>query len=185
MILYIILMSISLSIDALGIGICYRLKGVSISFGTKVIMGAVSAIIMMGSLLLGTGLNQILPPTVSKIVGVSTLVLIGVAFMRNSLFGGEDTTYDLDHSRNIEAMEGVLLAFALSADSIGAGVAAASTGLSSLSIAIFIGIMQICFLCIGDLLVEHVKFIRKMDSKVSGLFSGILLVVIGVLRWFS
>lgn len=185
MIYFMIVLSISLSIDALGIGISYRLKGVKIAISAKIIIGMVSALIMFGAVYIGKELNKVLPEDVSHIVGIGILIFIGVSFIRNSLFGGEDTTYDLDKSRKIEGIEAVLLAVALSADSISAGIAAASSGSTNGAIAIFVGIMQITFLQLGETLVEKADFFKKIDSKICGIISGFILILIAILRWIS
>ena len=185
MISFMVILSISLSIDALGIGISYRLKGVKITVSAKIIIGIISALIMLGSVVIGNELNKVLPKEVSHILGIAILIFIGVSFIRNSLFGGEDTTYDLDKSRKIEGLEAVLLAIALSADSISAGIAAASSGLTNHLIAIFVGLMQIIFLQIGESLVEKADFFKKIDSKICGIISGFILILIAILRWIS
>ena len=181
---FIFIMAVSLSIDALGIGISYNIKGIRIPRYTKLIIGFVSAIIMQGALSIGSYFYSIMPTQVMKLVGVCILILIGVEFIRNSLFGGGDTTYDFDQSRAIDPLEGVFLSIALSADSISAGIAAASTGLTSMWVSILVGVMQVVFLEIAELLVKKSSFTKRIDSKLCGIFSGTLLIVIGFLRWF-
>lgn len=185
MLTYFIIMSIALSIDALGIGISYRLNGVLIPLKTKLIIGFITTGIMLGSLMIGNLFHHGLSGQISKYLGAGVLLLIGIVFIRNSLFQEENTTYDFDHSREIEPMEGILLAIALSADSIGAGIAVASTGVNSCLLGIMVGGMQLFFLFLAEFLVKHVKLIQRFNNRICGLISGILLVAIALLRCFG
>lgn len=181
----ILLISIALSIDALGIGVSYSLKGVSFPANSRIIIGMVSAGIMWGSMEAGEMLNQILPGTVTKIAGIGILALIGITFIKNSLFGAEEAIYDLDRSSKIDGKEAVILGFALSADSISAGIAISTIGFFNLYFPVAVGIMQIFFLSTGGYIVKHCKFIKRVDKRMCGVFSGVLLITIAILRGFS
>ncbi|MDO5294584.1 MAG: manganese efflux pump [bacterium] len=180
-----ILISISLSLDALGIGISYKLKGVRITHMAKFVVGLVSVLIMWGSLKLGEAVKYFMPPQVANILGISILVLIGLTFIRNALFGTEKTTYDFNKSKNIDIWEAVILGIALSADSISAGIAAVTMGLGSMIIPFCVGGMQVIFLYIGDILLERVGIVRRMSRKLCGVLSGCLLLVIALIRIIS
>lgn len=185
MLLNIIVISISLSIDALGIGVSYKLKGVTIPNGAKIIIGIVSSLIMWVAVLLGETVNRYLPENVCKIFGVSILVLMGVAIIRNSIFGSSEAVYDRDKSLKIEGMEAILLGIALSADSISAGIAVATLGLGSIFIPLGVGLMQMFFLYLGDFVVSKSRMLQNMNSKVCGFFSGSLLILIALIRGIS
>lgn len=178
----IIVISISLSIDALGIGIAYGLKNVRITAIAKMIIGIVSGGIMWLSLIVGGYVNKVLPPNVTKIVGVGILVLMGVIYIRNSLFSDEEAEYDLDKSFGIEGFEAVILAFALSADSVSTGIAVASMGIGNLWIPVVVGVMQVCFLSLGSVVIRKFLSTKLINSKVCGVFSGALLILIAILR---
>lgn len=178
----ILIISISLSIDALGIGVSYKLKGVKITTIARTIIGIVSGFVMWLSLNIGTLMMEFFPSKVANIIGVSILVLIGLAFIRNALFGSEEATYDFDKSKNIEMWEACVLGFALSADSISAGIAVATMGIGTMFMPFSVGIMQFVFLSIGDLLIERCQRVREINKKLCGIVSGSLLIVIALLR---
>lgn len=182
MIFQMIIISISLSIDALGIGISYRLKGVTIQTCAKLIIGLISAGIMWLSLTVGEFVNRFLPGEVGNIVGICLLVLMGCIFIRNSLFGKDEAVCDIDCSKKIDSLEAVLLGITLSADSLSAGIAVAAVGMGNFMIPLSVGIMQVIFLLIGDKLVKNCTFLKRMDQRVCGVFSGLLLILIAVLR---
>lgn len=183
MIINIMVIAIALSIDALGIGLSYGIKGVKIPFVAKNIIGVVSAIIMLGSLYLGKVMLHFFPNEVTQLFGTVILVLIGISFIRNSLFQKDGSTYDFDQSKKIEWTEACILGFALSADSISAGVAVSALGLTSIWIPFLVGIMQVVLLCIGEVLVIKSTFLKeKVKEKTCGVFAGILLILMAVLR---
>lgn len=185
MLLNMLLISVSLSLDALGIGISYKLKGVKITHIAKIIIGLVSVAVMWGSLKLGEAVLYFMPPQVANIIGISILVLIGLTFIRNALFGNEDTTYDFNRSKKIDLWEAAVLGIALSADSISAGIAAVTMGLGTIFIPFCVGGMQVLFLYIGDYLLERVSIVKRMDRRLCGVLSGVLLLVIALIRIFS
>lgn len=183
MIINILVISIALSIDALGIGLSYGLKGVKIPFIAKIIIGIVSAMIMFASLYLGRLMLVFFPNEVTQIFGTVILILIGISFIRNSLFQKDGSTYDFDQSKQIEWKEACVLGFALSADSISAGVAVSAIGLTSIWIPILVGIMQVLLLSIGEfIVVKNTVLKERMQEKTCGVFAGILLILMALLR---
>ena len=182
MVAYIFFMSIALSIDALSIGISYRIRGIIIPMRTKVVVGTVTAILMLGAISIGNILNGLISENVANVIGAVVLILIGLAFIESSLYGSEESAYDFNHSRTIDLGEGIFMAVALSADSIASGIALAVSGESNFAIGICVGVMQFGFLVLSDIIVEHMGVIKILSPKLCGIFSGLLLIVIGILR---
>ena len=160
--------SVSLSLDALGIGISYKLKGVRITHAAKITIGLVSVLVMWASLQLGSLMMHIFPADVANIVGISILVLIGLTFIRNALFGEEKTTYDFDNSKKIDFWEAAVLGVVLSADSLSAGIAAVTMGLGNVIIPFMVCFMQVIFLYAADILLEKCRLLRKINRKICG-----------------
>lgn len=184
MLFQVIAISVSLSIDALGIGLSYKWKGIKINLSAKLIIGIISAIMMWISLKIGNLALTVLPPKVTQITGITILLIIGIAFIRNSLSQSE-TTYDFDRSMKIDFVEAIILGFVLSADSVSAGIAAATVGLDYIVIPVMVGIMQIIFLYLGDKLADKSNLVQKIGQKSCGILSGSLLILIAILRIFA
>ncbi|BCN32003.1 manganese efflux pump [Anaeromicropila herbilytica] len=182
MIFSIIIISISLSIDALGIGVSYKIKGVRIQREAKAIIGIVSMLMMLVAVMIGRHMSYYMPEDVCKIVGISILVLMGASIIRNSINHEEENTYDRDHSMEITGIEAILLALALSLDSVSAGIAVAAIGLGNLIIPVCVGLTQMFFLALGEWLVGRFHQLQNLNSKVCGLFSGSLLILIAIIR---
>ena len=78
MLLSLIFLSISLSIDSLGIGITYGLKNTKISFIPKCILFCISLLIAYLSIKIGNILNYFLPDNIAKAFGSILLCLMGI-----------------------------------------------------------------------------------------------------------
>lgn len=180
--LNVILISISLSLDAFGVGVSYKMKGVKITHTARFTIGLVSIAVMWLSLQLGNLMLHIFPTTVANLLGVSVLAIIGISFIRNALFGEMETTYDFNKSKQIDWWEAAILGLVLSADSMSAGIAAVTMGLGSNLIPFSVGFMQVLFLYIADLLIDKSGLVHKLNRKICGIFSGSLLLFIALMR---
>lgn len=182
MIVNLLLISISLSIDAFAIGVSYKLKGVRITALAKSIIGIVSGLIMWLSVSAGNLLIEIFPSKLASLIGISILAILGITFIRKGLFSKERAIYDFDKSKDIDIWEAVVLGAALSADSISTGIAAATLGIGYWLIPIMVGFMQIIFLCLGTLLLSRCQFVKKMNQNICSIVSGFLLLVMAFIR---
>lgn len=178
----IILISICLSIDALGIGASYALKGVKIGWFSRIMIGFMSALVMYISLITGNICLTFFPDDVMKIIGCSILFLIGITFIKNSFSEEEVGRYDFNHSSRIEWTEAVVLGIALSADAFSAGFAISALEISQKVMPVCVGVMQTGFLFIGALIAEKLYGVKTLNSKVCGVFSGGLLILIAILK---
>lgn len=73
----IIIFSLSLSLDALGIGMIYALRGILIPFKTKTIIFIVSFVITLLAIFAGSTLALILSPALAKGGGILALFILG------------------------------------------------------------------------------------------------------------
>ncbi|MEG1458252.1 MAG: manganese efflux pump [Acetivibrio sp.] len=182
MILRMIIMSISLSIDAFGIGISYQLKGIYLSMRARVFIGIISAGVMAFSIAAGQEMLEFFPNNVSKKIGTAILILAGGIFIRNAIFGSGENSCDLDKSKDINFLEAFLLGIALSADCLSIGIAAATFPISTIGMPICVGIMQCIFLWMGKAFVEKKCLRKEINEKMCGILAGCILIVIGLFR---
>lgn len=185
MLISMVLLAFTLSIDALGIGIAYTIRGVYITNPAKLIIGVVSIVVMRISALFGAYLHHLFPGKVTVYFGAAILIFMGIIFIVKSFNTSDDIPYDLDHSSSIEGKEAILLGIALSADSISAGIAIASLGISGLGISLMVGVLQYSFLVLGKVLVTKVKRIKTLNGKMCSILSGIIFIGIAVARLIS
>jgi putative sporulation protein YtaF len=208
MIISIIILTISLSLDALGVGLVYGLKKVKIPLISKLVICLFSIIYAAIALIIGRALSGILAPFFAKLLGITILVLMGIWIILQALFkdaAGNSTEktlwkvaikslgitiqvirnpmeFDIDKSGAIDAPESLLLGLALSVDAIGVGVGSALTGFYSPLIPLAIGLFQMFFLYTGTYLGEKVTLFDKINKKALSLLPGILLIVLALIR---
>lgn len=182
MLFQIIIMSISLSIDALGIGASYEAKGITITVVARLVIGLINGLVMALTTAAGGWLIHYFPTDVAQIVGTAVLVLIGIVFIRKALFEEQSGNCDLDNSKDINIWEALLLGCALSVDSVSAGLAVTALGLQSILLPVSVGAAQYIFLGIGRRIARNPLLKERIDQKKSGIFAGCILILIGIIR---
>lgn len=180
--LQIILLSVSFSIDALGIGVSYALRGVRIDIRAKAAVGVITAVIMGAAVAAGESLGRLFPESAVSLAGAGLLIVMGGFLLFRNLFPGKETEFDRDSSRHIDVREGILLGAALSVDSVSAGIAAAATGINGLFLAPAVGMMQTILLIAGECMICRWGIGRRMNQRVCMQVSGALLILIGIVR---
>jgi putative sporulation protein YtaF len=208
MIISIMILAISLSLDALGVGLVYGLKKVKIPFLSKLIICLFSIVYAGLALIIGKSLSHILPPIFAKLLGISILVLMGLWIIIQALLKDasnhsmNDTLwqvgirslgitiqvirnpmeFDVDKSGAIDIPESLLLGLALSVDAIGVGIGSGLTGFYSPLIPFAIGFCQMICLYFGTYLGEKVNLFGHIDEKLLSLLPGILLIFLAIIR---
>ena len=204
MLITIILLALSVSIDSFGIGITYGLRKTSLSTPAKFILFFVSLLFVGISVAFGYFLISILPTNVIKIISVVLLCLMGILIIYEAMNTNEKKEYkshkiflkslgitiqiirnpissDLNNSKVIEKNEALYLALALSLDSICVGITSSSFGIYSLLFPILVPLFQFIFLNVGIILGKRIV-LYNTSLKKWNIISGIILIVIGILR---
>lgn len=86
----VVILAVSLSLDALVVGMVYGIRRVKIPLISKLIICFFSILYSGIALIIGKSLSAILPSYLSKIVGVVILVTMGVWIIIHTLLNGED-----------------------------------------------------------------------------------------------
>ena len=182
-----ILISIALSIDAFAVGISYGVQKVKIEAKAFGIVGLISILIMSISLSIGKKMTSYFPDDVVRIIGVSILVLLGVSFIRKSLYADKEqqAMCDYDQSKDISWIEGIAVGAAISVDTVSVAIGLSASGFHNMFIPWLAGVMQIVFLFVGCICGKNVKLKIMDNEKSCGILSGCLLILIAVVRAFS
>lgn len=98
MLLSILLIAVSLSIDALGVATAYGMKKISIPLASKLLMCFFSILYSSLALFAGKSLSFILPPLVSKLIGVFILGLMGIWIVIQALIKKDDESISAQNS---------------------------------------------------------------------------------------
>ncbi len=180
-----ILLSLSTSIDSLGIGITYGMKNTKISFLSKLILFGISFFITSASVCFGDYLTHFFPESCANWIGVILLMLIGIMVIIKAIkesASPKQDYYDYDHSNWIDPKEAVILGIALSIDSFGIGLSSSFMGINSFFFPLMVGIFQFLFLSLGNFLGKKIHKMSQVPDMIWSILSGILLIFIAFLR---
>jgi len=202
----IIILGITLSIDSVFVGISYGIKGTKIPFLSLAVILTFSIFYAGASILFGTWLKTLLNIQTVKIVGAIILSALGInmiakAFKKENAEGGKKRDFgflksvdmgvqvfknsavgDVDNSGIIDIKEAFILTLALSVDALVAGIAG---GILSLSVWLFpltTGVLQTLFLCFGIVLGNILKGKIRLHDKYISVFAGIAIIAFSFLK---
>lgn len=91
---------------------------------------------------------------------------------------------DFDHSNSIDDKEAFFLGIALSLDSFCIGIGGGIIGVGSIIFPLFISSFQLFFLSLGNLLGKKLTNLSNLPSNIWSLISGVLLIIIGIFKFF-
>lgn len=190
--LLVILLAISLSIDALGIGLSYGIRNISIPFFTKLILLLENIFFMSIFILLGNHIKLLFSTKTANTLGIILLLFMGIWFCyqsvqkkqcQNSMEILRNPSHcDKDNSSHIDAKEGLCLGFILSIDSMGTGIAAGAAQICIVLLPFFTAVFQIIFLSIGIYCGKHLKNCYNIKETIWTAFSGCILIIIALIR---
>lgn len=214
MILSILALAVSLSIDSLGIGISYGIRKIKIPIYACIIISAISFCFTLISISFGTMLLHLLPEPLTKYIGIFILMLMGVWIIYQGINKKENNEYkpklrkndtilniiiksmgitikiirtpeycDMDNSSSIEPLEAFYLGIALSVDSFGAGIGTAVLGINTTAIPFCVALFQLIFLFTGLNIGKYLSSF-KIKNNIWTILSGLLLILIGIMRIF-
>ena len=89
---------------------------------------------------------------------------------------------DMDNSKLIDSKEALFLGLALSLDSFCIGIGGSIIGISSTFFPFFIAVFQLLFLSFGNFLGRRLYRLSRLPDNIWSIVSGVLLVVIGIVK---
>ncbi len=211
MLLSLIILALSVSIDSFGIGITYGIRNTKISKNAKVILFMISIFMTSMSISFGTFLSEFFSENMTKWIGSCFLIMMGLWIIYQALGPKKDeyivenaspTIYqfmirflgitvqiirnpissDLDHSQKIDWKEAIYLGICLSIDSICIGICSSMIGYHSFVFPILVASFQLAFLSCGRLLGEKIACVSHIPENIWSTLSGVLLICIAVSR---
>lgn len=90
MIFSISILAVSLSLDALGVGVVYGLRKIKIPLFSKLIICLFSIIYSGLALIIGKSLSHMLSGSISKLIGIAILILMGIWIIIQALLKKTD-----------------------------------------------------------------------------------------------
>jgi putative sporulation protein YtaF len=203
-----LLLAFALSLDSFSVGFTYGLRKMVMPFKSVLIIACCTAVSLLIAVTIGHWLSRLLSPHITSALGGGILMGLGAGVLyqffkpekEKTLEKGEKTivkieirslglvinilkkpmTADFDQSGTITGIEALMLGFALSLDSFGAGIGAAMLGYSPIYLALAVSVMSPLFVLLG---IKSGSLLHRFDwvQKLTFL-PGILLILIGVLK---
>ena len=199
LILSALLYSLSSNLDNLVVGIAYGIKKIKIGIIANLIIAVVTSTGTFLSMSLGVYISKFLPHSIANALGAGAIIILGGYFVIQSIIKlvnnknskelalkdiDDMIEYaeksDLDNSGDINIKEALLVAFGLTFNNLGTGVAASITGVSIQFTVISTFILSILTIMFGETVGNHV--FGNFLGKYAPLISGILLIILGIIE---
>ena len=195
-----IILSISASIDAIGIGLSYGMRKTNINNFAKLIISIILYIATFLGVTVGNILSLFFTDNILKLLGSIILICIGTFIIyENSHFeNGKETNNifsktkrimkdsvnaDIDNSKTIDWKEAIYLAISVSVDAFSMGVYASIDSVNVWLFPLCMTIIHVSFLFLGKFFGKHIVNISKVSENIWKIFSGILLIFIGCVKY--
>lgn len=173
----VILLAVSVSLDSVGTGMSYAIRGVRIPWNTRVIVALSGGFLTFLAVLIGSFFERWVPDVAFGVLGAVLLVFLGTRALADIIRKRPETDYDKDGSKVLEPAESVVLCLSMAADSVSTGFCLTSCEPLRMLFPVFCAVSGFVFLAIGNGL--------RLSSKIPGAFGGIVLIVLGLYRLFS
>ena len=181
MIIDCILLAISVSIDALSLGITYGIKNAKITKSGNTIIFTIAFVSTSIAIILGHYISILFSPNIATILGASILIFLGLYTIYKS-FTGTQSDFDFDNSNYIDKKEAIFLALAVSIDASCVGLSCGIMGINSLLYPFLAALFHMFFINCGTIISSNIIKKKKKKKKVLSSISGLILITIGFLR---
>ncbi|EKQ57662.1 MULTISPECIES: manganese efflux pump [Clostridium] len=197
-----LLFSLSSNLDNVVVGTAYGLKKIKIGLLPNLIIALITSTGTLLAMSVGIYISKFLPDYISNSFGAGVIIILGGYFViksKTKLLNNKNSKElalknigdmleyaeksDLDNSGDINIKEAVLVAFALTFNNLGTGIAASITGVNIQFTVIFTFILSIVTLKLGETIGNNV--LGNFLGKYAPLISGILLIILGIIELFN
>lgn len=202
LILSALLFSLSSNLDNVVVGIAYGIKKIKIGIIANLVIAVITCSGTFLSMSLGVYISNLLPQYIANALGSVAIAILGIYFVAQSIIkllknkkskvlALKDITdmveyvekSDLDSSGDINIKEALFVAFGLTLNNLGTGVAASVTGVSIPFTVIFTLIFSLLTIIFGEAVGNHV--LGKLLGKYAPLISGVLLIILSIIELFN
>jgi putative sporulation protein YtaF len=197
-----LLFSLSSNLDNVVVGIAYGIKKINVGIIANLLIAIITSTGTFLSMSVGAYIAKFLPHNIANGLGAVVIVILGIYFIIQSIIILINNTKskelalknihdmieyaeksDLDNSGDISMKEALLVAFGLTFNNLGTGVAASITGVSIQLTVVCTFMLSILTIIFGQATGSHV--LGKFFGKYAPLFSGILLIILGIIEFFN
>ncbi len=201
MILSSLLFSLSFNLDNIVIGAAYGIKKIKIGPAANLIIAVITSVGTYLSMSLGTYISNFLPISTANTIGSLSVVILGLYFLIQSIVKLADKTkpkelalkdvsdmmeYAQESDRNkngkIDFKEACAVAVGLMLNNLGTGIAASITKVNVPLTIIATFALSLVTVLFGEMI--GTRALGKVLGKYAPLFSGLLLIALGVFEYF-
>ena len=178
-----ILLALSASIDALSLGITYGIKKTKMSKSSNIIIFTIVLVCSSISIFVGHFLSLLFSPTFSVLLGSSILIMLGLYNIYKGLKKSNGfMNFDIDNSNYIDNKEAIVIGLAVAVDASCVSMGSGIIGYISFILPVFMAVFHTFFVNCGNFVAKSVVERLNVTSNVLSIFSGAILVFIGILR---
>lgn len=193
------------SIDNFTVGIAYGIKKIKINLSSNLLIGLISSLGTLLSMVLGLVIIKVISAKTANLFGCVILLCLGIYFLIDFFrkkfrpkalkpqIKNEFSVYetllnypefaDVDKSGNLDVKESILLAFALALNNFGVGIGVGIAGINMLQATIFTFLISLISISVGYIVGQ--KYLSKLLGSYAGLFSGCLIIILGIYEIFK
>lgn len=183
MILRCILLALSASLDALGLGITYGIKNTKMSKVSNVIIFTIVFVASSISVFIGHYISLLFSPTFSAFLGASLLIMLGVYNIYKAIYKVDNTAnFDIDNSNDINNKEAAALGAAVAVDAACVSLGSGVIGYGTILLPILMATFHTFFVNCGNFVAKSVIEKISVPKHILSICSGILLILIGISR---
>lgn len=202
LILSALLYSLSSNLDNLVVGIAYGIKKINISIIANLTIAIITSMGTLLAMSIGTYITNFFPISVTNSVGSVIIIILGTYFVLQSILNLKNNNKakdialknatdmveyaeksDFDNSGDLNIKEASLVGIGLMLNNLGTGLAASITGVNLQITVISTFIFSILILLLGKFIGNNV--LGSFCGKYAPLFSGILLIILGIIEFFN
>lgn len=192
-----VILCVSASIDAIGIGISYGMRKTRIDVLSKLIISAILYISTFLGVTVGNVLSVFLTNDILKLLGSIILISIGCVIIYGNMsyenennllvktkkFIPNSCNADVDNLKNIDWKEAIYLAISVSIDAFSMGVYASIDNVNIFLFPLCMTIIHVSFLFLGKFFGRYIVNISEVSENIWKKISGILLIFIGCIKY--
>lgn len=185
-----VMLAISVSIDALGIGISYGIRNSYIKMRFNFLIAGIVFFMCFLGLSIGNLLTLFLSDVILKIIGSLILFILGIFIISKELKkmikekSNKTKEVKSKTKEEIKIAEVIYLAMCISIDAMTAGISASLIGIRSIFFPCLVMVCHMVFLILGMFLGKNVNGISNIPQNIWSIISGILLVIISIGKLF-
>lgn len=197
-----LMFSLSFNLDNIVVGAAYGIKKIRIGPAANLTIATITTLGTFVSMLLGNVLSGFLPAALANALGAGLVMLLGLYFVLQSLIGLHkkvpqkelalkdmndmiDYAETSDKNRNgkIEVKEAFWVALGLMINNLGTGIAASISAVNIWLTTALTFVMSLTTILLGEAAGRHA--LARLFGKYAPLFSGLLLVLLGIIEFLQ